>query len=137
MSVTNPSHPSLVLFDGDCNLCNRWVDFVLRHERDRSLRFAPSQSPFGQAALAKHGIVGRPGSVVLIENDRLYRCSTASLRISRYLRAPWSWMSILSVFPEPLRDTVYEFIAAHRYRWFGKSQVCRTLTPELRSRFLG
>lgn len=133
MSTQNPP---LVLFDGDCAFCNRWIDFVLKHERDPSLRFAPSQSAPGQAALAEHGIVGRPGSVVLIENDRLYRRSTASLRISRYLRPPWSWMSILSVIPESLRDMVYEWIAANRYRWAGKSSTCRSLTPELRSRFL-
>lgn len=127
----------VVLFDGDCNLCNRWVDFVLRHERDPSLRFAPSQSAYGRAALREHGVAGPPGGVVLIENGRLYQHSTASLRLSRYLRAPWCWLSLLFVIPGPLRDGIYGWIAANRYRWFGKSAACRVPTPELRSRFLG
>jgi predicted DCC family thiol-disulfide oxidoreductase YuxK len=136
-TIASEKVPPVVLFDGNCNLCNHSVDFVLRHERDQTLRFAPSESAYGRAALSEHGITGPPDGIVLIENGRVYQRSTASLRLCRYLRAPWRWLSLLSVMPVRIRDGIYGWIAAHRYRWFGKSAACRVPTPELQSRFLG
>ncbi|HAX14945.1 MAG TPA: thiol-disulfide oxidoreductase, partial [Leeuwenhoekiella sp.] len=38
--------------------------------------------------------------------------------------------------PTFIRNGVYDFIAANRYKWFGKKESCMLPTPELRSRFL-
>ena len=77
-----------------------------------------------------------PDSIVLIEGAHVYHSSTAALRVARRLRSPVKVIYALIIFPRVLRDLVYRFIARNRYRWFGKSDVCRVPTPELKARFL-
>lgn len=130
---------AVVLFDGVCNLCNAWVNFVLDRERGGELRFASLQSPAARALLAEHGRAvpeGDPESIVVVEDGRVYERSTAALRVFRRLRWPWRALAAFVVVPRPLRDVIYRWIARNRYRWFGKSDVCRVPTPELRARFM-
>ncbi len=139
----------VVLFDGTCNFCDGAVQFVIDHERSSTLRFAALQSEAGTALLdrsmrpehakkLREGVTGDgdPDSVALIENGKVYTHSTGALRIARYLRWPWSWLSALWIVPRPIRDAVYRWFARHRYAWFGKSEQCRVPTPELRARFM-
>ena len=132
---------SIVLFDGVCNLCDGAVTFILDHDRRRRFLVASLQSEEGSAVLAAVGRASLargsdPDSMVLVEDGRAYEGSTAVLRIARGLGAPWSFASVFLLLPRPLRDAAYRFIARHRYRWFGKSDVCRVPTPELKDRFL-
>lgn len=144
---------SVVVFDGVCNLCNGGVQFIIDHERagqgEARLRFAALQSDtattlllraFGseRAQELRAGATGNgdPTSMVLLEDGRGFTHSTAALRIARHLRAPYRWLSLLSIVPPPIRDLAYRLVAKNRYRWFGKSESCRIPTPELRARFL-
>lgn len=139
----------IVLFDGVCNFCNGAIQFIVDREREPRARFLALQSDSAKALL--EGVFGAegakllqsgasgdgdPDSIVLIEGSRGFTHSTAALRIARYLRAPYSWLFALVIFPRPLRDLVYRFIARNRYRWFGRTETCRVPTPELRRRFL-
>jgi predicted DCC family thiol-disulfide oxidoreductase YuxK len=127
----------LVLFDGVCGMCNRTVDFVLAHDRDAVFRFAALQSAAGQAALARHRLPpDYSDSMVLIVGGRCHRYSTAVLEIARRLGLPWAMLWALTVVPPPLRDVVYDFVAARRYRWFGKLDACRVPTAAERARFV-
>jgi len=131
------TEPSVVLFDGVCNVCNRTVNFIIDRDPDARFRFASLQSPEGMALAAPHGIDGsQPSTLVLLEEGKAYTQSTAALRIARRLRAPWPLACALLAVPRALRDAAYRFFAANRYRWFGKADVCRVPTPEIRSRFL-
>ena len=131
-----PDDPVL-LFDGVCNLCNSSVDFIVRHDPDGRVKFASLQSRTGRRLLRKGGLpADYDASLVLIEDDRFYTSSDAALRVARYLRAPWSWASVLRVFPRWLRDTVYRWVSRNRYDWFGKRDTCRLPTPEERDRFI-
>lgn len=137
MSVLpTPDHP-IVLFDGVCNLCNASVNFIIDRDPGARFRFAALQSEIG-ARLAE-GCGRNPdemSTVVLIEDGRCYTRSTAALRILRRLEGPWSWLWAFRAVPRPLRDAVYHVISENRYLWFGKQDVCRMPTPELRLRFL-
>ncbi len=127
----------LILFDGDCNLCHGTVQFVLRRDPKGRFRFASLQSAAGRAALAAVGApAALPDSIVLVHGGRLRTRSTAALAITRGLRAPWPLLSAFWLVPSPLRDLVYDWIARHRYRWFGKRDECWVPTPALRARFL-
>jgi predicted DCC family thiol-disulfide oxidoreductase YuxK len=128
----------LVLFDGVCNFCNSTVLFVVDHDPDERFVFAALQSDVGIKALEDHGLAGTSlDSVVLIEGDRAYTCSTAALRLAKGLRFPWPVLYYLFVWvPRPVRDAAYSYFARHRYQWFGKSDQCRIPTPELRRRIL-
>jgi predicted DCC family thiol-disulfide oxidoreductase YuxK len=127
----------LVLFDGVCGLCNRFVDFVLARDRGARLRFAPLQSEHGRALLAAAGLdPDALDSVVLVRGGRAYRESAAALRVLAELGLPWSLCAAALAIPAPLRDAVYRFVARNRYAWFGLRETCRLPTPEERTRFL-
>ena len=131
------THPVL-LFDGVCNLCHGVVRFVLDHDREARFRFAPLQSEVGRALLARFGLdADALDAVVLIDETGAHLRSDAALRVARRLGPPWSWLGPLAMIPRPLRDAVYDFIARHRYRWFGKKDACPLPRPEWRERFLG
>lgn len=128
----------IVLFDGVCNLCSGSVQFILKRDPEARFRFASLQSDFGQKIQAEHGLDPRElGSVLLLEDGRLYRESDAALRIVRSLSGAWKLLSVFRIVPRPIRDGVYRLIARNRYRWFGKSETCWLPTPVLRGRFLG
>jgi predicted DCC family thiol-disulfide oxidoreductase YuxK len=127
----------VILYDGVCTFCNASVRFVLDHERTPPvLRFAPLQSTFGRAQLARHGIaVDDLSSMRVLVDDRLLDASTAALFIAGYLRAPWRWLRLLRVVPRPLRDAAYRFIGRHRYRWWGRTDTCQPIPAASRARF--
>jgi predicted DCC family thiol-disulfide oxidoreductase YuxK len=131
-----PSH-ALILFDGVCNLCNGFVQFVIAHDRRGRFQFAALQSTAGQRTLAEHGATPPlPDSVVLLEDGRLFTRSTAALRIARHLTFPWSLAGLLVMVPRPIRDWIYDCVARRRYQWFGRRDRCMIPTPALRSRFI-
>jgi predicted DCC family thiol-disulfide oxidoreductase YuxK len=128
---------SILLFDGVCNLCNAAVNFVIDRDPRARIKFASLQSAAGQQLLQRFGLSTSDfDTMVLIEGDRYYTRSTAGLRVARHLKKPWPLLYGLIIVPPPLRNLVYNFIARHRYRWFGRSQECRVPTPELKARFL-
>ena len=128
---------AVVLFDGVCNLCNGWVDFIIARDPQAHFRFAALQSnaarPYlERCRLAPDFLQG----IVLVEDERCHTRSTAALRVLRRLGAPWAVLYALIVVPRPLRDAVYDWFISHRYRWFGKRDRCRLPTAEEARRFL-
>ncbi len=116
-------HP-VVLFDGECALCNGSVNFLLKVDRNDVFRFATLPSG------------GAGQSVVLSENGHLYRRSEAVIRIGRRLGFPYSMAAVFLFIPASLRDAAYNWIARNRYRWFGRLETCRLPTPKERHKFL-
>lgn len=127
----------MILFDGVCNLCNAYVNFVIDRDPTGYFTFGTLQSsaaaPYVEACDLSADALE---TVVLIEDGHCYLRSTAVLRILRRLGAPWSWLYGIVVIPKPLRDAVYNFVARIRYPIFGQRTECRVPTPDLRSRFL-
>ncbi|HUL72549.1 MAG TPA: thiol-disulfide oxidoreductase DCC family protein [Vicinamibacterales bacterium] len=129
-------HP-VIFFDGVCNLCNGFVQFVIRRDPGARFRFAPLQSEAAESRLGTKVVPGStPDSILLFDHGVLYQRSTAVLRIARGLRAPWPLLFGFVVVPRPVRDWVYDFVATRRYRWFGRRDTCMLPTPDLARRFL-
>lgn len=129
--------PSVVLFDGVCSLCDRFVQFVIARDPAGRFRFGALQSAAARDLLASHAVPDSfPDSMALIEDGRLFIRSSAALRIARRLTFPWPLAYALIMVPRPIRDWFYDRVAQHRYRWFGQRSQCLVPTPELRSRFL-
>lgn len=127
----------IILFDGVCNLCNASVQWVLRRDRAGQFRFAALQSETGQRLLAAHGLAQVSfDTVVLADGDRIFTRSDAALEIARRLGAPWSGLALLRWIPRRLRDAVYNWVARHRYRWFGRQEACLLPRPEWKERFV-
>lgn len=137
-SSNQPVHPaSILLFDGVCHLCNGAVQFILQRDPHGLIHFASLQSETGQKLLSAYQYEGGLQSVVLIDHGKLYTKSDAILRVGRKLRGVWPALSVASMaIPRRLRDTVYDWVARYRYRWFGQTERCMLPTPEARSRFL-
>lgn len=129
-------HP-VILFDGVCNFCNGLMNFVLKQDKTGIFRFAPLQSEAGQKFLKQYDLpVQDFDSFVLIDNGKVYKKSSASLKVMS--RLPWYWKpsQVLWIFPAFIRNAVYDLVARNRYKWFGKKEQCMVPTPELRNRFL-
>jgi predicted DCC family thiol-disulfide oxidoreductase YuxK len=128
----------VVLFDGVCNFCNGSVRFIIERDPHARFQFAPLQSAAADRLIGAHvDRASLPDSIVLLDDGRVHVRSSAALRIARQLRFPWPLAWIFIVVPRPIRDWVYNVIARHRYRWFGKRDECMVPTPDVRSRFLG
>lgn len=126
----------LILFDGNCSLCNSTVRFVLKHERHVYFRFSPLQSQFAEALLAEHPYPGnKPDSVLVWEEGRWYSESEAVFQILPVLGWHLRWMAIFRFLPLSFRNATYRFIARNRIRWFGKTAYCSAMQPEQKDRF--
>ena len=127
----------IILFDGVCNLCEDVVQFVFKHDRRNCFHFAALQSQAGQELLEQHGLpTDTFDSFVVLQGGKMWQQSDAALQVVRHLGPPWSWLTLFSVLPKPLRDAIYDFIAKNRYRWFGKKQACLLPSPDMQDRFL-
>lgn len=127
----------ILLFDGVCNFCNGAVNFLIDRDRRGRLRFASLQSEAAQTLLAQHGLRDLPLSTsVLIEDGRAHVDSEGLLRAIVGLGGAWRLLALLLLIPRAVRDPLYRAFARNRYRLFGKAEVCRVPTPELRARFL-
>ncbi len=130
-------HQKIILFDGVCNLCEQSVQFVLKRDRHGIFKFASLQSAVGQQLLQQYGLnTTELSSFVLIDNGKAWTKSSGALRVAKYLSGGWKLLYVFNLLPRLLRDPVYNFIAANRYRWYGRKTSCWMPTPELRSRFL-
>ncbi len=127
----------VLLYDGTCGLCHRSVRFILRHERDHELQFAPLQGETAAALRASHHDIPETlESVVLVDEGRVRLRSKAFLYTARHLRAPWRWGYAVRWLPAFLLDLGYRVIAAIRYRVWGRAELCDLPAPEHRARFL-
>lgn len=135
---TDPSDDaSIILFDGVCNLCSGFVRFVLPRDEAGKYRFASLQSDAGQALLAEHDLPSDDlESVVLIEDGESHLKSAAIIRIATGLGGAYRLLSPFRYVPRSVRDRVYDFVADHRYRWFGKKDRCMVPSGDVESRFL-
>ena len=128
---------AVVVFDGECAFCNRWVDFLLRFDRKDLFRFTARQSESGAAFARQAGLPEQgAGSIVLLQDRKMSLRSEAVLRMFALLGFPFSLTAIFRLIPAGIRDAVYDFIARNRTRWFGRAQACRVPSPAERHRFV-
>jgi len=128
---------AVILFDGTCAFCEGSVKFIARRDPDNYFRFGASQSPKGAEILSVHGLTREmTRSLVLIEDGQVFLRSTASLRIAGRLSAPWNLAKVFLGVPVPIRDGVYNVVAAIRHRIAGKSNACEIPPAEIRARMI-
>ncbi|MET3124990.1 putative DCC family thiol-disulfide oxidoreductase YuxK [Arcicella rosea] len=127
----------VILFDGVCNFCNASINFVIDHDPQKRFKFASLQSDFGYEVLKKYDRnTSDFDSVILLKNNRLYIKSEAALEIAKDLSGFWKYLSVFSILPTFILDFFYDLVAKNRYKLFGKSEVCRMPSPDLKERFL-
>jgi predicted DCC family thiol-disulfide oxidoreductase YuxK len=127
----------IILFDGVCNLCNYWVDFVIKRDKKDSFRFAALQSEPGQNILNNFNL--NPDivdSFILVEDKNFCIKSTASLKVIKELNSLLKIFYPAIILPKPIRDFIYDLVAKHRYKLFGKKETCRIPSQSELAKFL-
>lgn len=126
---------NIVFYDGECGLCNRSVQFILKHERSDELHFSSLQSSFTKDFFAKHNLkTPEPETLIFFNGDKILVRSEAALEVSKFLKTPYNWANILRWIPRSFRDFIYKLIARNRHRVPLKK--CSIVNPEQRKRFL-
>ena len=133
-----PQDKKIILFDGVCNLCNSSVQYVIKHDKKDVFRFVSLQSELGQKILNHIGINPKHiDSIVLYEPGiSYYYKSTAPLEIAKGLSGIFTLATVFKILPAGIRDFIYDYVAKHRYKWYGKKDACMIPTPELKSKFI-
>jgi predicted DCC family thiol-disulfide oxidoreductase YuxK len=132
----------LLLYDGVCGLCNRLVRFVLDRDRANVFRFAALQSPVATAVLEKYGRDPKDVDTFYaiidygLPGERLLARGRAALFVLRTIRGGWQLTRPFGLFPTFVLDGVYDYIARHRYGWFGKLDACPIPQPGDADKFL-
>lgn len=132
----------VLLYDGLCGFCDGTVQFILRHDRRGTLKFATLQGEFARGVIARHPELAGVDSLVLVEPDpangqeTVYVRSTGALRVARYLGGAWHLTRATAIVPRFLRDWAYDAFARIRYRVFGRYDSCPIPTPDQRARFI-
>jgi predicted DCC family thiol-disulfide oxidoreductase YuxK len=132
----------LVLYDGVCGLCNRLLQFLLAVDHRAAFDFASLQSATGRAIVERAG--GHPddlNSFYVSANYRTPRARVitkgeAVLFVAGELGWPWKLTFLMRALPSGWLDRVYDLVARHRYRVFGRYERCLAPRPEFRNRFL-
>ena len=114
-------HIKIILFDGICNLCNNYVNFIIKRDKRNQFRFATLQSDIGKDLITKYQIdISKTDSIILIKNEKAYIKSTAALNIARDLKGAYPLFYGCMIIPKFIRNRVYDIVAKNRYTWFGK-----------------
>jgi predicted DCC family thiol-disulfide oxidoreductase YuxK len=137
-STPNP----IVLYDGVCGLCNRAVQFLLKRDPHDRFRFASLQSDFSAQLLQRHGIDHTKLDTVYAvvnhgeANEQLLAKSDAFLLFAKVIGGVWNVARLGGLVPRLIRNWLYDFVAANRYRLFGKAESCMLPDPDHRHKFL-
>jgi predicted DCC family thiol-disulfide oxidoreductase YuxK len=126
----------VILYDGVCVFCSRWIRFIAARDSDQRFRFTAIQSGYGTRLSQAFGIDPMdPDTNAVIHGGVAYFKSDAALTVLSNLPG-WGWVRALRAFPKPFRDTAYNLIARNRYRIFGKYDECFVPDAGFRARVM-
>ena len=137
MIVSNNAKLKIILFDGVCNFCNYWVNFIIDRDKQNVFKFAALQSEKGREITKKNNLPQNDfDSFILISQNKVFTKSAAAFEILQYLSG---WIKIvypIKYLPIQITDFFYDLIAKNRYNYFGKKDTCRIPTKEEKDKFL-
>jgi len=133
-----PEGKKLILFDGVCNLCNNFVNKIIKKDKNNTFVIAALSSDTGKKVTDYLNIdTEKMESIILYEPGVSYDFkSTAALKIMNEFGGVYYLTQLGYVLPESVRDGIYDIVAKNRYKWFGKKESCMIPTPDLKSKFL-
>lgn len=133
----NEQHYKIILFDGVCNFCNFWVNFIINRDKKNQFRFAALQSEIAKELLTKFDLPEDDfDSFILISQNKILKKSSAAFEIAKDLNGWLKIFSPLKLLPNSFNDFIYDLVAKNRYKIFGKRDVCRIPTEEDKIKFL-
>ena len=132
------AYEPLIVFDGVCVFCSRFVQLILRLDQEKRFRFATAQSPLGEALFRQHGLpTDDYDSNLAIIDGAAFTKLDSFVAVMAALGWPWRAAKALLILPRPLRDWLYDRVAKNRYALFGRKDSCDIPSAELRERLIG
>lgn len=133
----NQDKKIIVLFDGVCNLCNGFVNFIIKQDKKARIKFVTLQSDIAKDILKVHQINHLElNSVIVLIDDKIYTKSSAALMILNELGGVWKIFFAFYIIPKFIRDFFYNIVAKYRYILFGKKEICIIPSQEIVDRFI-
>lgn len=129
------SHPILV-YDGVCVLCNRFIQFVDQRDKQDMFRYATLQAKEGLAIKRKVQDADGIDTVILVHNGEYKMHSSVGIHVFNLLGYPYRLFYPFIFIPPFIRNWVYQIIAANRYTWFGKTDSCLLPDKSMREKLL-
>ncbi len=115
----------IIIFDGECNLCNGVVGWLLKFAPKDLFQFVAFQSRYGQELLKIHGFpTERLDTVILIDSEGVKTHSDGFLRIVSKIPKWKRVAALLAFIPRMIRDFIYKTASKNRVKWFGQSNSC-------------
>ena len=115
----------IIIFDGECNLCNGVVGWLLKFAPKDLFSFVPFQSPRGQELLKTHGFpTNALDTVILIDEEGVKTHSDGFLKIVAKIPKWQRVAALLAFIPRMIRDYIYKTASKNRVKWFGTSKSC-------------
>jgi predicted DCC family thiol-disulfide oxidoreductase YuxK len=126
----------LILFDGVCVLCSRWVDFIIKRDAAARFRFVAIQTPLGRELATRFGITpdDPESNATIVDGRAWFKLDSVLVALAELPR--WRWTRVGWLLPRNVRDFVYDRVARNRYRVFGRRGACLVPAPEVKARFL-
>ena len=124
-------HYDVIIYDGVCVLCNRYIHYAFKHDKNNTLMVAPLQSNLGKMVDHPH-----QDTVYLFRKGKKYTESDVGIEISKNLSFPHNTYYLIRYIPKFIRDIGYRWVAKNRYRWFGKKDTCMILPPDFQARVI-
>jgi predicted DCC family thiol-disulfide oxidoreductase YuxK len=126
----------VILYDGVCIFCSRWIRFIATRDTSKRFRFTPIQSDYGARLAQAFGIdPSDPDTNAVIHGGVAYFKSDAALTVLWHLPG-WKWARVFFAVPKRMRDAVYNLVAKNRYRIFGKYEACFVPDADMRERVI-
>ena len=120
-----PKNKTIILFDGECAMCNNYILFVAKNDSDDNFRFLSIQNKKINRLKKIHFIdTENISSIYIIHNNEIKSKSKAVLKIVSMLKFPYNLLTVFYIIPNFLRDIIYDLVAKNRYRIFGKVDEC-------------
>lgn len=126
----------ILFFDGHCNLCNGFINFVVSRNKKKSFYIASLQGETAQKLLDLRDIQDCSSVILLQPDGQKYYKSSAVIQVLRQMGGFYWLLSGVEILPKFVRDFFYDLIAQNRYNLFGKKHSCRIPTEEERGYFL-
>ena len=120
-----PKNKIIILFDGECAMCNKYILFVAKNDSKDIFRFLSIQNKKINAIKKVHKIDTKNiSSIYVIHNNEIRSKSKAVLKITSMLKFPYNLLQVFYLVPNFLRNIIYDLVAKNRYYIFGKIDEC-------------
>mgnify|MGYP005988624185 CR=1 FL=1 len=116
----------IIFYDGQCALCNKAVQVLVKYDKKKVLHFAMLQDPLSIHYLAQFNIDATAlDTFAYSKKGKVYTKSDAALNSFKDVSVLGKVLYVFIIVPRFIRNGIYDWVSRNRYKWFGKSDVCQ------------